>query len=65
MFSHLLISFANSLQPDQARQNIGPDKYGSKLFDTLMVILKEFFQRVILKILADDKKHENSEGAKS
>ena len=24
-FRHLLIQFANSLDPDQARQNVGPD----------------------------------------
>ena len=24
-FCHLLISFSNSLDPDQARQNVGPD----------------------------------------
>ena len=24
-FCHLLITFANSLNPDQARQNVGPD----------------------------------------
>ena len=24
-FSHLLVTFANSLDPDQARQNVGPD----------------------------------------
>ena len=24
-FCHLLITFANSLDPDQARQNVGPD----------------------------------------
>ena len=26
-FCHLLITFANSLDPDQARQNVGPDLY--------------------------------------
>ena len=24
-FCHLLITFANSLEPDQGRQNVGPD----------------------------------------
>ena len=24
-FCHLLITFANSMDPDQARQNVGPD----------------------------------------
>ena len=39
------MTFANSLDPDQA-----PAKYqawsGPKLFDTMMVFLKEFFQKV-------------------
>ena len=35
----------NSLDPDQARQYVGPDQ-DSKLFDTLMVFLKEFFEKV-------------------
>ena len=35
----LLITFANSLYPDQARQNIGPDKGP-------MESLKEFFEKV-------------------
>ena len=33
----LLVTFANSLDPDQDRQNVGPD------LDTLIVFLKEFF----------------------
>ena len=41
----LLITFANSLDPDQARQNVGPD-LDPKLFDTLMVFPKEFFKKV-------------------
>ena len=36
----LLITFANCLDPDQARQNVWPD------LDTLMVFLKEFFEKV-------------------
>ena len=40
--SHLLITFANSLDPDQARQNVGPD---------LMVFPTEFFENKS----ADDK----------
>ena len=39
----LLITFANSLNPDQAQQNVGP--WGSNLFDTQMVLLKEFFEK--------------------
>ena len=37
----LLITFANSLYPDQARQNAGPDLDPNH--NTLMVILKEHF----------------------
>ena len=37
----LLISFANSLDPDQDRQNVGPDLDPNGL--TLIVFLKEFF----------------------
>ena len=36
----LLITFANSLDPDQAQQKKGA-RSGSKLFDTLMVFLKK------------------------
>ena len=41
----MLITFANSLDPDQDQWNIGPD-LGSKLFDTLIVFLKEFLEKV-------------------
>ena len=53
-----MITFANSLEPGQARQNVGPDldpicltlKWyswsGSKSFDTLIVFLKEFLEKV-------------------
>ena len=44
-FCHLLITFANSLDPDQACQNVGPD-LDPKLFDTLMVLKKSSIQRV-------------------
>ena len=37
----LLITFANSLDPDQARQNVGPDLDPNCL--TLMVFLKDCF----------------------
>ena len=40
----LLITFANSSDPDQARQNVGPDLDPNCL--TLMVFLKEFFEKV-------------------
>ena len=36
--------FANSLDPDQARQNVGPDLDANCL--TLMVFLKDFFENV-------------------
>ena len=44
-FCHLLITFANSLDPDQAKQNVWPDL--DPLFDTLMIFLKEFFSKLI------------------
>ena len=39
----LLITFAKSMDPDQDHLNVGS---GSKVFDTLMVFLKEFFEKV-------------------
>ena len=39
LYFRLLITFANSLDPDQARA-------GSKLFDTLVVFLNECFEKV-------------------
>ena len=41
----LLITFANSLDQDQARRNVGPD-LDPKLFDTRMVWKKPSIQRV-------------------
>ena len=40
VFCHLLITFANSLDPYQARQNFGPD-LSFKLFDTPMVLKQD------------------------
>ena len=40
----LLITFVNSLDPDQARQNVGPYLDSNCLI--LMVFLKEFFEKV-------------------
>ena len=37
-FCRLLIIFANNLDPDQARQDVGPEVYPSCL--TLMIFLK-------------------------
>ena len=53
----LLITFAKSLDPDQARQNVRPDLDPNCL--TLMVFLKDFFENVNLeKInLQTTKKH--------
>ena len=46
-FSHLLITFANSLDPDQDQQNVGPDLDPTIVgFDTLTVFLKEFLKEV-------------------
>ena len=39
----LLVTFTNSLDPDKARQNVGPDLGPNCL--TLMVFLKEFFEK--------------------
>ena len=43
--------------PDQARQNVGPD-LDPNFFDALMVFLKEFFKKVDFekKQLSNDKK---------
>ena len=38
-------NFANSLDPDQARQNVGPDLDPNSLI-LLLVFLKEFFKKV-------------------
>ena len=52
-----MITFANSFDPDKARQNFGPD-LGPNLFYTLMVFLKVVFEKVDFeKKSADDKKH--------
>ena len=48
------ITFANSLDPDQDQQNIGDDLDPNHL--TLMVFLKEFFEKLNFeKQSADDK----------
>ena len=43
-FCHLLIPFANSLDPDQD-QHPSQSCSASKPFDTLIVFLKEFFEK--------------------
>ena len=51
----LLITFANKLDPDQTRQNVGPDPDPNCL--TLWwYFWKNFWKKLILKKLADDKK---------
>ena len=53
---HLLITFANSLEPDQARQYVWPDLDPNCLI--LMVFLKEFYKKVDFeKKSANFKKH--------
>ena len=44
-FCCLLITFANSLDTDQDRQNVGPD-LDPNYFYILIVFLKEFFEKV-------------------
>ena len=58
---HLLITFANSLDPDQARQNVWPNLV--RICLTLrsgMVLLKEFFEKIDFekKNQQTTKKHE-------
>ena len=43
----LLITFANSLDPGQAKQKVGPGLEPNCF--TLMVFVKEFFEKVALK----------------
>ena len=45
-FCRLLITFANSLDPDQARQNVGPDLDPNFLH--MMVFMKDLFEKVNL-----------------
>ena len=46
----LLITFANNLDPDQDKQNVGP-ALDSKLSDTLIVCLKELFEKKFIDTL--------------
>ena len=45
---HLLITFSNSLDPDQARQNVGPNLDPNCL--TLMIFMNFFFEKVDFEI---------------
>ena len=42
-FCRLLITFVNSLDPDQGRKNVEPE-LGPNCSDTMMVFLKEVFE---------------------
>ena len=53
-FCHLLITFANSLQPDQDLQNVVPDLDQNCLIDTLIVFLKDFFEKFNFEKSADE-----------
>ena len=48
-FSRLLVIFANNLNPDQDRQNVGPDLDSNRLTLNQIVFLKEFLKKSILK----------------
>ena len=52
-FCRLLITFANILDPDQAQQWAWS---GSKMFDILMVFLKDFFEKKKKKKSTEDRK---------
>ena len=55
---YLLITFANSLDPDHVGQNVGPDLDSNCL--TLWVFLKDFLEKVDFeKNQQTTKKHEN------
>ena len=51
----MLISFANSLSPDQARHFVGPDLDPKCL--TLMICLNNFFEKMILIKKQTTEKH--------
>ena len=42
-FCHLLLTLANCLNPDQDRQNVGPDQNPNSLTCDLIVFLNDFF----------------------
>ena len=47
--------FADSFNPEQDQQKVSPD-LAPNCFNTMILILKEFFERLILKLnLSDDK----------
>ena len=58
-------NFCEQLDPDQDRQNVGPD-LDPNCFDTLMVFLKEYFEKVDFeKNQQTTKNMQNYPGAKS
>ena len=56
-FCHLLIFFANSLDPDQDQQNVGPDLDPNCLSDSVQ---KKFFLKnlILKKVSRQQQKHE-------
>ena len=50
-FCNLLITFANSLDPDLDRQNVGPDIDPNCLTCALLVFLKECFEPLLKNYL--------------
>ena len=53
-FSNLLTTFANSLDSDQDQHFVGPD-LDPNCFDTLIVLLRDFFLKFTLKKVSDNK----------
>ena len=41
------MTFAISLDPDHYRQIVGPDLNPNYVFDTLIILLKEFLENII------------------
>ena len=58
--------FSNSLDPDQAQQNVVPDLDPNR-FDTLIASMKDFFWKKSLfgEIFVDDKNIKNTQHAAS
>ena len=53
------MQMAENADPDQPAHNVNLPRSGSKLFDTLMVFLKYFFEKVDLKKKKKKKKKKN------
>ena len=54
----LLITFANSFEPYQARRNVGPDM-DPKLFDTMEIFLKELLVNLKQSVVSMIRKYHN------